>query len=165
MPYIAFDEYTKLYDRIDEQLFDRLVIEASRVMDIHTTGIDNVKKLKTYFPTEEDDAAAVRHCAANLVYALYQIHQAEATALESRGYEATEQGMRGKIISSISAGNESISYATGGNTSVTAYDAAAKNRNARAKLLAGIVWDYLRGVSDANGVGLLYMGMYPRWRL
>lgn len=160
MSYIALSEYNELYDPIDERLFNRFSVEASRVMDIHTTGIDNVKKLKTYFPTDEDDAEAVKHCAAKLIYTLNQINQAEATALESRGYESTDQGMRGKIISSISAGNESISYAAGGNASATAYDAAAKDRTVRDKLLAEIVWDYLRGVSDANGVSLLYMGVY-----
>lgn len=160
MSYIALSEYNELYDPIDERLFNRLAFEASRIMDIHTTGIDNVKKLKTYFPTDEDDAEAVKHCAAKLIYTLNQINQAEVTALESRGYEATEQGMRGKVISSISAGNESISYATSGNASATAYDAAAKDRTVRSRMLAEIVWEYLRGVSDANGVGLLYMGRY-----
>ena len=158
--YITFDDYTKFYDPIEEKVFNRLAFDACRIMDIHTTGIDNVKKLKKYFPTDEDDAAAVKHCAAKLIYTLNQIHQAEATALESRGYEATEQGMRGKVISSISAGNESISYTTGGNASATVYDAAAKDRTARDKLISEIVWEYLRGVSDANGVGLLYMGRY-----
>lgn len=160
MSYIALSEYNELYDPIDERLFNRFSVEASRIMDIHTTGIDNVKKLKIYFPTDEDDAEAVKHCAAKLIYTLNQINQAEVTALESRGYESTDQGMRGKVISSISAGNESISYATNGNSSVTAYDAAAKDRTVRDKLLAEIVWDYLRGVSDVNGVGLLYMGVY-----
>ena len=160
MSYIALSEYNELYDPINERLFNRFSVEASRVMDIHTTGIDNVKKLKTYFPTDEDDAEAVKHCAAKLIYTLNQINQAEVTALESRGYESTDQGMRGKVISSISSGNESISYATGGNASATAYDAAAKDRTVRDKLLAEIVWDYLRGVSDVNGVGLLYMGVY-----
>lgn len=165
MPYITFGEYTEMYDQIDERLFNRLSFDACRVMDIHTTGIDNVKKLNKYFPTDEDDAAAVRQCAAKLIYTLHQIHQVEAVALEGRGYEATEQGMRGKIISSISAGNESISYATGGNSTATAYDAAAKDKTVRDKMLAETVWEYLRGVSDANGVNLLYMGMYPRWKL
>lgn len=160
MSYIALSEYNELYDPINERLFNRFSVEASRIMDIHTTGIDNVKKLKTYFPTDEDDAEAVKHCAAKLIYTLNQINQAEVTALESRGYESTDQGMRGKVISSISSGNESISYATGGNASATAYDAAVKDRTVRDKLLAEIVWDYLRGVSDANGVGLLYMGVY-----
>lgn len=160
MSYITYGEYAALYDQIDNQLFNRLAYEAGRIMDIHTTGIDNVKKLKRFFPADEDDADAVRHCAAKLIYTLNQINQAEVTALDSRGYEATDRGMRGKVISSISAGNESISYATTVNASATAYDAAAKDRTVRDKLLAEIVWDYLRGVPDSNGVGLLYMGVY-----
>lgn len=165
MSYIALREYNEMYDPIEEPLFNRLAFDACRILDIHTTGIDNVKKLKKYFPADEDDAAAVKHCAAKLIYTLDQINKAEATALESRGYEATEQGMRSKVISSISAGNESISYTTGGNASATVYDAAAKDKAARDKLLAEIVWEYLSGIPDANGVGLLFMGMYPRWRL
>lgn len=159
--YITFDEYAKLYDPMDEKSFNRLAFDACRVMDVHTTGIDNVKKLKSYFPTDEYDADAVKHCAAKMVNTLYQIQQAEIAALESRGYESTEQGMRGKVISSVTAGNESISYATG-NASATAIDAAAKDKTARDKLLADIVREYLSGVSDANGVNLLYMGAYPR---
>lgn len=165
MPYITFGEYSALYDPMEESLFNRLAFDAFRIMDIHTTGIDNIKKLKTYFPTDEDDAEAVKHCAAKLIYTLNQINQAEVTALESRGYESTDQGMRGKVISSMSSGSESISYTTGGNASATVYDAAAKDKTARDKLLAEIVWEYLSGIPDANGVGLLFMGMYPRWRL
>lgn len=159
--YITLNEYIALYDLVDERLFNRLAFDACRVMDIHTTGIDNVKKLKFYFPTDEDDAAAVRHCAAKIVNTLYQIQQAEVSSMESRKYESTEQGMRGKIISSVSAGNESISYTTS-NSSATAIDAAVKDKTARDKLLADIVWEYLSGVSDANGVNLLFMGRYPR---
>ena len=165
MSYIALSEYNKLYDPMEESLFNRLAFDACRFLDIHTTGIDNVKKLKKYFPTDEDDAAAVKHCAAKLIYTLDQINKAEATALEGRGYEATEQGVRGKVISSMSSGSESISYTTGGNASATVYDAAAKDKTARDKRLAEIVWEYLSGIPDANGVGLLFMGMYPRWRL
>lgn len=159
--YITFDDYTKLYDPIEERVFNNLAFDACRVMDMHTTGIDNVKKLRYYFPTAEEDAEAVNRCAAKMVNTLYQIQQAEIAAIESRGYESTEQGMRGKVISSVSAGNESISYATG-NSSATAIDAAVKDKNARDKLLADIVWEYLSGVTDANGVNLLYMGRYPR---
>lgn len=165
MSYITSEEYNKMYAPMEEPLFNRLAFDACRILDIHTTGIDNVKKLKKYFPTDEDDAAAVKHCAAKLIYTLDQINKAEATALEGRGYEATEQGMRSKVISSISAGNESISYTTGGNASATVYDAATKDKTARDRLLAEIVWEYLSGIPDANGVGLLFMGMYPRWRL
>lgn len=160
--YITYDQYVTLYDPIDETLFNRLAFEACRVMDIHTTGIDNVKKLRLFFPSEEDAAQAVMHCAAGIVNLLNQIRIAEVAALESRGVESTEQGVRGRVITSVSAGNESISYSTGGNASVTAIDAAVGNRTVRDKMIAEIVWEYLAGVQDANGVNLLFMGMYPR---
>ena len=159
--YITFAEYSQLYGKIDEATFDRLVFDACRVMDIHTTGIDNVKKLKRFPPVDADDDMAVKHCAAKIVKLLYQINHAEATALESAGYESTEMGMRGKVISSITAGNESISYVAG-NSSATAIDAAAKDKTVRNKLIADIVWEYLSCVTDSNGVNLLYMGHYPR---
>lgn len=160
--YITFEEYTQLYDPIDEKLFTRLAFDACRVMDTHTTGIDNVKKLKRFFPIEEDGIKAVIHCAAKIINFLFQIHQAEISAMESSGYEATEMGMRGKIISSVTAGNESISYVTGGSAS-TSFDAAVKDKSVRSKLMAEIVWEHLSGMEDSNGVNLLYMGKYP-WR-
>lgn len=159
--YITLEEYSQLYDEIDEKSFNRLCFDACRVMDIHTTGIDNVKKLKRFPPTNEDDAMAVKHCAAKIISLLLQIQQAETSVAEARGYESTEMGMRGKVISSVTAGNESISYATG-NTSATAIDTAVKDKTARDKLLAETVREYLSGVQDANGVNLLFMGMYPR---
>ena len=158
--YITFEEYSELYDPMDEKLFNSLAFDACRVMDVHTTGIDNIKKLKKY-PPEGDNALVVKHCAAKIVNLLYQIHNAEISSMESAGYESTEIGIRGKVISSVTSGNESISYATG-NTSATVIDAAVKDKTARSKLLADTVWDYLRGAQDANGVNLLYMGMYPR---
>ena len=161
--YITYVEYNTLYDGMSETDFNRLSLEACRVMDVHTTGIDNIKKLKRYFPVDEDNENAVKYCAAKLINTLYQIEQAEIAAMLRAGYESTEHGIRGKVISSVSSGNESISYAT--NASETAIDAAVKDRIARDRLLSRIVWDCLRGAEDANGVKLLYMGMYPRWRV
>lgn len=159
--YITHEEYEQMYDSIDEKLFNRLCYDACRVMDIHTTGIDNVKKLKRFPPTDEDDATAVKHCAARIVSFLHQIQQAEISAMETHGVEVTSQGMRGKVISSISAGNESISYSTVGSTT-TSVDAAVKDKTVRDRMVAEIVWEYLRGIRDANGVSLLFMGSYPR---
>lgn len=159
--YITYIEYFNIYDRIDENLFNRLAFDACRVMDIHTTGIDNVKKLQKYFPTDEYNIEAVKHCAAKLINVLFQIHEAEAAAAMGRGYTETEQGLQRRIISRVEAGNEAVSYSE---TKIanTAIDAAVANKTARDKLLAETVWDYLRGVEDANGVNLLYMGKYPR---
>ena len=160
--YITIEEYSELYDPIEERTFNRLEFDACRVMDIHTTGSDGVKKLKWFFPTNADDAEAVKRCAAKVINLMHQIQSAEESAMQAAGYESTESGMRGKIISSISAGNESISYATGGSASATAIEEATKDMTTRRKMLSQIVMDGLRGVRDANGVNLLYMGEYPR---
>ena len=164
--YITFDDYKQLYEPIEERVFNLLAYDACRMMDIHTTGIDNVKKLKLYFPADEDDVQSVKRCAAKLVHFLNQIREVEMAVNLGKGYEVTEQGIRGKKISSVSAGNESITYADGySNASIaflTEAESAAKDKSVKDKLVAGIIWECLSGVEDANGVNLLFMGRYPR---
>lgn len=165
--YITLEEYTTYYndmdlEPMDEYLFRRLSMDACRYVDIHTTGIDNIKKLKIAFPTDENDAAAVKFCAAKVLHFLHQIHTAELSAMETRGYEATEQGMRGKVISSVTAGNESITYSAGTSAAALAVDAAVKDKTTKEKMVADMIWESLSGVADANGVNLLFMGRYPR---
>lgn len=159
--YITYDEYIDLYDPIEERTFNTLAFDASRLMDIHTTGIDNVKKLKRFPPTDEDGVMAVKHCAAKIINLLYQIREAEIIASIGRGYTETDQGLQRRIISRVEAGNEAISYSET-KLSNTTIDAAVGDKSVKAKLLADTVWDYLRGIQDANGVNLLYMGVYPR---
>ena len=102
----------------------------------------------------------MKFTAAQLVNTLYQIYEAEQAANMSRGYIETENGLQRKIISRVEAGNEAISYMEGqGNT--TAIDTAAKDTAAKRKMLFNIIRDGLTGVEDANGVNLLYMGVYP----
>ena len=159
--YITLEEYTELYEPMEERMFNRLAFDACRVMDIHTTGVDNLKKLKKFFPVDADAVASVKQCAAKLIDTLYQINQAESAAAMGRGYTETDQGLRRQIISRVESGNEAISYSETriGNTVI---DVAASDKKEKDKLLAGIVSEYLGGVDDANGVNLLYMGMYPR---
>lgn len=158
--YISFDEYTALYDPIEERDFNRLAFEACRAIDRLTAGLDGVKKLRVAFPTDEDDAAAVKYCACKVINILYQIQEAEKSAFLARGYTETENGVQGKVVSSVTAGNESISYASG--VGATAVDKAITDIAERNRLICNIVRDCLSGASDANGVNLLYMGVYPR---
>ena len=158
--YITLEEYASIYGSIDGQSFNRLAFDACRCIDRHTTGIDGVKKLKVAFPSDEDSAEAVKRCAAEIVNFLFQIQEAEKTASAGRGYQQTENGLRGKVVTSVSAGNESVSYSSGSFQS-TAFDAAVADRSIRDRLIIRTVRDYLSGVSDANGVNLLYMGVYP----
>lgn len=159
--YITQEEYKQLYGEMDSTLFQCHCFDACRVMDIHTTGIDNVKKLKLFFPTAEDDAQAVKHCAAKLVNLLHQIHEAEKAASMGRGYTETEQGLQRRIISRVEAGNEAISYSET-KAANTVVDAAVSDKVVRDRLMAETIWEYLSGVEDANGVNLLFMGKYPR---
>ena len=158
--YISFDEYTALYDPIEERDFNRLVFQACQAVDNLTTGVDGVKKLRVAFPVDEDFADAVKHCVANVTNILYQIQEAEKSAFLARGYAETANGLKGKVVSSVSAGNESVSFAFGGGS--TAVDKAVTNIAERNRLIQSIVREYLSGVADSNGVNLLYLGVYPR---
>ena len=76
-----------------------------------------------------------------------------------RGYIQTENGLQGKVVTSVSAGNESISYsATAPKTTV---DTAVTDPAAKDRLVFSTIREYLSGVNDSNGVNLLYMGVYP----
>jgi hypothetical protein len=156
--YIDYDDYVHLYDPIDQKEFTRLLFEAERIADKYTTGIDGFCKLQKAMPVDDNDREAVKHCIARIVYLLHSINRVQ----QFGGYEETEHGARGRVISSISSGNESISYSAG---TVTAIEKAASDFSVRRGLMAQIVRDYLSGVHDSNGVGLLYMGPYPGGRV
>lgn len=157
--YITFEEYSELYDPMEERLFNRLCFDACRNVDNHTTGIDGVKKLKQYFPSGED-AEAVKHCVAGLVNLLHQIQEAESAIAMGRGYTETENGLQRKIVSRVEAGNEAISYMES-NAGSSVIDKAVADKSVRNKLVADTIRGGLSGVKDANGVSLLYMGRYP----
>lgn len=160
MAYISYEDYTNLYsDGLSEADFSRLSFEADRFMDSITTGVDGVRKLKRFFPVDEDDAEAVKMCAAKIVSLLHQFDETEKAVRLAGGYEETQNGLRGKVISSVSSGTESITYASSKDTDLiakTALDPVAKK-----SMLKEIAREGLEGVTDANNVNLLYMGAYP----
>ena len=160
MGYITYDYYVQIYgsEQLSSSEFPAVSLQVFRVMDKYTTGIDNVKKLRVAFPTDEYDAEAVKQCAARLVNIATQIAIAEKAA--NNRYTQTANGLQGKVISSISAGNESITYATN-TTAATIVEKAAADKNEQNRLYRDTIRDYLSGVTDANGVNLLYMGRYP----
>lgn len=160
MGYVRQDYYAARYGEIDTKDFERLSWQACRKLDGYTTGIDGVKKLKIAFPTDEEDAETVKMCACQLISTMAQIEAAEKSAASFRELQETENGLRGAVISSITAGNESISYSTKA-VADTPIDKAAADKIYREHLMKEIIWEHLTGVTDANGVNLLYMGAYP----
>lgn len=158
--YIDYEYYTALYDDLDEAKFNRLVRAAVRTIDGFTATVDGVRKLRTAFPIDPEDAETVKLCTAQVVHMLHQIEQAQNAAAEARGYTATENGLQGKVIASVSAGNETISFSTG-TANATYLDKAIQDNTEKNRLLYTTVREYLSGVPDRNGVNLLYSGPYP----
>lgn len=164
MGYVDFEFYKSLYgvQSAPEEYFNRLSWDVSRKLDAATTGIDGVRKLSAAFPVDEYDVEAVKRCACKLIHLAYQIEEAEKLMAQGRGYTETESGLRGKVISSVSAGNESVSYSTAGSSgTATLIDKALSDKAVQDKLFRDTITEYLSGISDANGVNLLYMGRYP----
>ena len=156
MAYVTFEYFNGIYpEELTEAEFNRLEWEARRIIDAHTTGVDNVRKLRVAFPIDEDDAEAVKRCMCKLIKLMCDIEAAE----KSRGLVQRSDGtVTSGLVSSVSSGAESISYATSGGTSI---DAAVGDIAERNRLYSQTVRQGLSGVMDANGINLLYMGRYP----
>lgn len=160
--YVDYNYYVCVYGQaIPETDFQRFSWEACRKLDLSTTGIDGVRKLKAAFPTDEDNAEVVRRCVCKMIDIMYQIQEAAKMASQSKGYVETVNGLRGKVISSVSAGNESISYSVNNSGTSTVIEKALADKTVQEQLYKDIIIECLSGISDANGVNLLYMGRYP----
>lgn len=161
--YVDYEYYKSLYGEkaLPEADFNRILWDAEREVDEATSGVDGVRKLRVAFPTSDYDAEAVKRCVCALVEFLKQIEDAERNANSVGQYtERTDGSLQGKVISSVSAGNESISYAVG-KSSDTAINNAIKDLHSKDMAVYQFITSKLSGVSDANGVNLLFGGRYP----
>ena len=141
----------------EERLFNRLSWEACRRIDTLT-----LNKLKFAFPTDEKDAETVKRCICKLIDIAAQIEAANKRVSEGQGYTTDESGvLRGKVVSSVSSGSESISYTAKAEAGSTLIDVVLSDKSAQDRLYRDTVREYLAFVSDANGVNLLFAGPYP----
>lgn len=160
--YVDYEYYKSIYgkDAISESDFMRLSWEACRRIDVLT-----VNKLKFAFPTNEEDAETVRRCVCKLIEIAAQIEAAGKRVAEAQGYEQDEGtgALRGKVVSSVSSGSESISYTAKAESGSTLIDTVMADKAAQDRLYLDTVREYLAFVPDANGVNLLYTGLpYPK---
>lgn len=157
--YADFTYYAENYGGVvigSETEFLRLSRKAVRHMDAATGG-----KLSFAFPADEAAVAAVKECQCELAEFLHSVEQYRKAAASSAGFVVQEDGtVKGKIISSVSSGSESVSYSTGTGTSTLASE-AAKDKKTLDIALFGTIREWLGMVRDANGVNLLYAGPYP----
>lgn len=156
MAYAKYDCYKSLYGdkALSEVEFNRLAWDAEREIDKATSGVDNVRKLKVAFPTNDEDAEVVKRCFCALVEFLKNMEVAESGACYIKDSNGT---MHSGIVTSVSAGNESISYSA----KETSISNAIKSESDRNKTLYAFIASRLYGVKDSNGVNLLYVGRYP----
>lgn len=162
MEYVDYEYYISLYSNpeISENDFKRYVFDACKKIDNATSGADGAKKLRIAYPTNEEDAESVKRCVIAVINAMHKIEEAEKNAKNSRGYIERQDGtVQGKVVTSITSGNESISFSASGNASLI--DKALADPTLQRKMYNDIITEYLSGVEDANGVNLLYMGCYP----
>lgn len=165
MTYIDYTYYKSLYGEqaLEEADFNRFVWEVCKKLDNETSGVDGVKKLKIAFPEDEEDLEAVKRCICKMIEIANNIETARNRVKEAQGYVLRDDGsLQGKVVTSVSAGNESINFSSNGSSAnVTLIDKALADSTVEKKLYTDTISEYLSGVTDANGVNLLYMGAYP----
>lgn len=162
--YVDYEFYKTLYGEkgVSGTDFNRLSWDACKRIDAATTTVDGIKKLKIAFPTDEDDSETVKRCLCELINILYKLEQAEERVNASQGFVQREDGtVSSKLVSSVSAGNESISYSTNNISAATLIDKALSDKTVQEQLYRDTIAKYLSGVTDKNGINLLYAGRYP----
>ena len=120
-------------------------------------------KLQFAYPTNERDIEAVKDCVCELADFLWQIDSYNNAAMESMGTVAQADGtVKGKVITSISSGSESIGYSAGGSAKSAVAKAAESEKDLNEQIYLKVS-GALYGVRDSNGVPMLNAELsYPR---
>ncbi len=120
-------------------------------------------KLQFAFPTDSRAVEAVRDCVCELADFLWQIDKYNQSANESMGTVAQADGtVKGKVITSISSGSESIGYSASGSAKSAVAKAAESEKDLDEQIYSKVS-GALYGVRDSNGVPMLNAELpYPR---
>ena len=137
---------------VSEENFERLIPLAVLKIERATAGADNVSKLKYCTPTDPDDLYLVQRCITAVINLMSDIENIGAV-------RQTDNGLLPNLIGSVHAGNESITYVTAGATSAVL--TASQNPQAKESLIYSTICEYLSGMTDVNGINMLYLGPYP----
>ena len=153
MAYCDYDFYTNKYlgNVITEADFPRLSERASEKLDRLTFDRLSMSEDGTIETLDEKTSTKVKKAVCKLAEILNDIDVYEKASRELAGYEQTENGQRGKVITSVSSGSESISYSVK-ETSNSIVGAVLTDKKAQERLFYDIAVEYL------SGTGLLYAG-------
>jgi hypothetical protein len=165
MAYADYDFYTESYfgSVVPENDFDRLAGRASDFVDTLTFD-----RLLGGLPTNERAKKRIRKAVCSLAELMYQIELAEKNATNAAASGAsTTIGSGGSttgVVTSVSSGSESISYATPQQIGASAKEwsavyAAAGDVQKTNDLLLKTALPLLMGVRTDDGIPVLYAGV------
>lgn len=165
MAYADYDFYTESYfgSVVPENDFDRLAGRASDFVDTLTFD-----RLLGGLPTNERAKKRIRKAVCSLAELMYQIELAEKNATNAAASGAsTTIGSGGSttgVVTSVSSGSESISYATPQQIGASAKEwsavyAAAGDIQKTNDLLLKTALPLLMGVRTDDGMPILYAGV------
>ena len=165
MAYTDYEFYTTLYfgSVVPETDFPRLAERASDFIDLMTFD-----RLVGGLPSNERSQKRIKKAVCSLAELMYQIELAEknATNAATSGTSTTigSGGSTTGIVTSVSSGSESISYATpqqkaSGAKEWSAVYAAAGDVQKTNDLLLKTALPLLMGVRTDEGIPILYAGL------
>lgn len=164
MAYTDFEFYATTYhgNVVPEADFPRIADRASDFLDVITFD-----RLVDGLPDDERAKIKVQKAVCAVAEKLYELELADKQALSAAAGGTSSSGSGGAtsgVITSRSAGSESISYASpsemanGAKTWSSIYQAAG-DETLTNNLLYSAARLYLTGVRDDKGVLLLYAGL------
>lgn len=164
MAYADFEFYATTYhgNVVPEADFPRIADRASDFLDVITFD-----RLIDGLPDNDRAKTKVQKAVCAVAEKLYELELADKQALSAAAGGTSSGGSGGVtsgVITSRSAGSESISYASpsemarGAKTWSAVYQAAGNPQETN-KILESAARLYLTGVKDDNGLNLLYAGI------
>ena len=164
MAYADYEFYTTSYfgSVVPETDFPRLAERASDFVDAMTFD-----RLVDGLPTNERSQKRIKKAVCSLAELMYQIELAEKNAINQASASATDTNTGDKstgIVTSVSSGSESISYATPQQIGASAKEwsavyAAAGDIQKTNDLLLKTALPLLMGVRTDDGIPVLYAGV------
>lgn len=164
MAYADYEFYTTSYfgSVVPETDFPRLAERASDFVDLMTSD-----RLVDGLPKDERSQKRIKKAVCSLAEKMYQIELAEKNAINQASANVTDTNTGGKstgIVTSVSSGSESISYATPQQIGASAKEwstvyATAGDVQKTNDLLLKTALPLLMGVRTDDGIPILYAGV------
>lgn len=164
MAYVDYEFYQKSFfgNVVPESDFMRMSERASDFIDSLTFD-----RLADGLPSDDRQQKRIKKAVCSLAELMYQIELAEKNSINQASASATDTNAGGKstgIVTSVSSGSESISYATPQQIGSSAKEwsavyAAAGDVQKTNDLLLKTALPLLMGVRTDDGIPVLYAGV------